>query len=254
MNLEIIEIYSFFPINEIFITFTNIFVSSNSVMERIIEGTSTYISEIPSNSDKCPRKMSLLLDLDCTLVNSLNLQELRKLPREVQRKFRYVDMKGYYRIFQRPYLQAFLDYAFSNFEVSVFTAADKDYALFIIENLILTKPNRHLKNVFHGYTSELSEAYFDSPKDLRLLWDVLKIDGLAPCSTILLDDLSEVFEANPRNVVRAKKFELLKNGKFDRKQLHDNFLLEVIPKLETRKQKFSACCCRCLVGDGSCDC
>lgn len=223
-------------------------------MERIIEGTSAHFPEISPSSDKCPRKMSLLLDLDCTLVNSLNLQELRKLPREVQRKFRYVDMKGYYRIFQRPHLQVFLDYAFSNFEVSVFTAADKDYALFIIENLILTKPNRHLKNVFHGYTSELSEAYFDSPKDLRLLWDVLKIDGLAPCSTILLDDLSDVFEANPRNVVRAKKFELLRSGKFDRKQLHDNFLLEVIPKLETRKQKFSVCCCRCLVGDGACDC
>lgn len=232
--------------------FENIFGSSNSVMERSVDGTfATYSSE--SFNPDCPRKMSLLLDLDCTLINSLNFQELRKLPPEFQKKFKYIDMKNYYRIFQRPYLQEFLDYAFSNFDVSVFTAADKDYALFIIENIILVKPNRHLKNVFYSYASELSEAYFDSPKDLRLLWEVLKVKGLTPCSTILLDDLSEVFEANPRNVIRAKKFELLKNGVPDRKQLQDNFLLEVIPKLEIRKRKFSKSCCGCIVGEFSCD-
>jgi len=207
-----------------------------------------------SGSDLCEKKMSLFLDLDCTLVNSLDLQELRKAPREFQRKFRYIDMKGYYRIFQRPHLQVFLDYAFANFNVSIFTAADKDYALFIAEKLILTKPNRKLQHFFYGYTSGLSEAYFDSPKDLRLLWDVLKVEGLTPCSTILLDDLSDVFEANPRNVIRAKKFELLKNHKPDRTQAQDNFLLEVIPKLEARKRKFAACCCKCLAGSNACDC
>jgi hypothetical protein len=263
----------FFP-NESFLVFTNIFISSNSVMDAIyVPGNKrqTEKHNVPEKTSQtshlkshclfsggpgersAPEKMSLLLDLDCTLVNSLDLRELQKLPRKFQEKLKYIDMKGYYRIFQRPYLQTFLDYAFANFDVSVFTAADKDYALFIIEKIILIKPNRHLKNVFYSYASELSEAYFDSPKDLRLLWDVLKVEGLSPCSTVLLDDLSDVFEANPRNVIRAKKFELLKRGVPDWKQLQDNFLLEVIPKLETRKQKFKKCSCRCLLEEGTCD-
>ena len=71
---------------------------------------------------------------------------------------------GYYRIFHRPHLQTFLDYAFAHFDVSIFTAADKDYALFIAENIVLTKPGRKLKYLFYGYAATLSENYYESPE------------------------------------------------------------------------------------------
>jgi TFIIF-interacting CTD phosphatase-like protein len=194
----------------------------------------------------CLTKMSLLLDLDETLINSLDRSEMKKVPAEYQKKFKRSDMKGYYRIFQRPHLQAFLDYAFANFHVSVFTAADKDYALFIIKHFILIKPDRKLQYTFYRYTSTLSENHYDSPKDLRILWDVLKVKEMTKCSTVILDDLAEVAEANPNNVIRAPAFNLLKGGKLNQSSAQDTFLLTVIPQLEAKRQKFITCCCPCL--------
>jgi hypothetical protein len=190
--------------------------------------------------------MSLLLDLDSTVLNSLDTHELRSAPKAFQAKFPFQDMKGYYRIFERPHLQTFLDYAFAHFDVSIFTAADKDYALFIAEKMILTKPERKLRYLFYAYTSVLSENYYNSPKDLRLLWDVLKVEGLCPCGCVMLDDLSDVAEANPMNVIRAPRFELLKKGKPDWTQVQDTFLLSVIPVLEARRRTFAKCGCGCL--------
>jgi GDP-L-fucose synthase len=46
-------------------------------------------------------------------------------------------MPNEYRIFERPSLQYFLDYLFLNYDVSIFTAADKEYASFIYENIMI---------------------------------------------------------------------------------------------------------------------
>lgn len=191
-------------------------------------------------------KLNVLLDLDATLINSLSLKgELTRAPDAFQRQFAYHDMPGYYRIFERPYLQFFLDFLFANFIVSIFTAADKDYALFIADNIILpkNKPERHLKYLFYGYASGLSENYYKSPKDLRLLWDVFEIPEFQPCNTVIIDDLDDVYKANPDNTIPAPKFELLKKGKPDYDQVHDNFLISAIPELEHRKEKMSRLPC-----------
>ena len=119
------------------------------------------------------RKTNIILDLDSTCINSLSLNsEVNKAPVEYQKKFKYIDMPKYYRIFQRPHLQEFLDYIFDKYNVSVFTSADKDYALFIIDNIIIgKKKNRKLKYTFVGSHSFLSENFYKSPKDLRMLWE-----------------------------------------------------------------------------------
>ena len=55
-------------------------------------------------------KINVLLDLDSTIINSLSFSgEVQKVPKDFQEKFRYVDMTGHYRIFERPHLQLFLD-------------------------------------------------------------------------------------------------------------------------------------------------
>jgi RNA polymerase II subunit A small phosphatase-like protein len=198
--------------------------------------------------ENCLEKMSLLLDLDETLIHSLDRSEIKKVPMEYQKKFKRADMKGYYRVFQRPYLQTFLDYAFANFNVSIFTAADKDYALFIVKNFILIKPERKLQYMFYRYTSTLSENYYSSPKDLRILWDVLKVKGITKCSAVIVDDLAEVADANPENVIRAPSFNILKGDKMNRNAAHDTFLLNAIPSLENKKREFMTHCCPCLKG------
>ena len=187
-----------------------------------------------------PKRMHVFCDLDSTLINSLSVnEELSNAPDEFQKKFRHVEMKGYYRIFERPFLQFFLDFLFANFTVSVFTAADKDYALHVVDKIILTKPERRLKYLFYGYASELSEYYYKSPKDLRILWNVFKLKDLTPCSTIIIDDLNEVYEANPDNTIKAPKFELLDaKKKPDLSQVNDNFLISAISVLKYRKRRY----------------
>jgi TFIIF-interacting CTD phosphatase-like protein len=211
--------------------------SSNKAVSRV-----KYNKKYEINSPcQCGSRLHVILDLDASVINSLSLHsELTKAPEAFQKRFVYHDMPGYYRIFERPYLQFFLDYLFSIADVSIFTAADKDYALFIADNIITpkNKPGRHLKYLFYGYTSGLSENYYKSPKDLRILWDVFQLPEFNKCNTVIIDDLKEVYEANPGNAIQAPKFELLgKNGQSDYNQVHDNFLLGIIPLLDSKREE-----------------
>jgi len=193
-----------------------------------------------TNEDGLLPKLQVILDLDSTVINSLDLQdEINYAPKEFQEKFDSVVMKGYYRIFERPFLQDFLDYIFREFDVSVLTAADKDYAVFIVENIILKKPGRKLKYLFYSYHVGLSENYFNSPKDLRILWQVFKIGNFFPCNSVIIDDLPAVYNNNKYNAIPAEKFDLLTNRKTPNdKMINDNFLLKVINILEQKRKAF----------------
>jgi len=90
--------------------------------------------------------LEVILDLDETLINSQPLDELTSEERKrFMRRFKTHNMDGYYLVCERPYLQQFLDYIFTNHNVSVWTAASHDYANFIVNNVILIKPERKLK-------------------------------------------------------------------------------------------------------------
>ena len=173
------------------------------------------------------KRLNVLLDLDNTIINSLSMPyELKRVSQEYQDKIKYHDMEGQYRIFERPYLQVFLDYLFANYDVSIFTAADKEYALFIYDNIIKKPdPQRKIHYLFSGYHSDISEILYDSPKDLKLLWDQFNIANFKPCNTIIVDDLYDVYCANPDNCVRAPKFEILNNKKVNLKSHMDVFLI-----------------------------
>lgn len=186
------------------------------------------------------RKPRLLLDIDNTLICSIDYDELKHIPMSFQNKFTYIDWPGYYRIFTRPYLQVFLDYAFANFEVSIFTAADKDYAVFIVNNIILNhKPNRIIHYLFHHTTCSLSEELYNSPKDLRILWDVFNVKDFNACNTTIIDDLDDVAIANPKQIIHAPRFSLVDDNDFIIKsQVYDTFMLMVIPLLKARLNKY----------------
>ncbi len=192
------------------------------------------------------KDLHIILDLDNTLINSLDPNERKNAPRQYQNKFKHVKMDNYYTVFERPYLQKFLDYIFDNYKVSVFTAADNEYALFIIEKIILTKPDRKLEYIFTGPHSSISEMLYNSPKNLKMLWDNFKIPDFSHCNTIIIDDLNEVKESNPYNSIQVKAFELLEKKKeeyikpsneYMEKVINDHTLFNVITKLEYIKAK-----------------
>jgi len=180
------------------------------------------------------KMINVVLDLDATLISALSRKELNKKKQaKKMEKFKYSDMEGYYTVFERPYLQEFLDYLFTNFNVSIWTAASKDYALFIIDKIIAPKEtNRKIDFIFFSYHCNWSKKIKNGTKDLTMFWDIHKMNGYTPSNTVILDDYDEVRDTQPGNCIEAVPFDFLDKGSED-----DTFLKKIIPKLDIMKEK-----------------
>jgi TFIIF-interacting CTD phosphatase-like protein len=179
-------------------------------------------------------KTNICLDLDQTLISAEPSEEYNFTKnKEKSKKFLYHDMDGYYIVFERPGLQEFLNYLFENFNVSIWTAASKDYALFIIDKIILNNnPNRKLDYIFFSYHCDLSKNMKKGSKDLSMLWDVYKIEGYTKDNTVILDDYDEVHKTQPGNCIVANAFEFTND-----KSEQDKFLEQLIPYLKELNDK-----------------
>ena len=151
--------------------------------------------------------LNFILDLDETIISAEATEDydFEKYKNKAS-KFKHESMEGYYIIFERPHLQQFLDFIFENFDVSVWTAATKDYALFIINKIILVKPNRKLDYIFFSYHCNISKKIKKGTKDLSMLWDVYKINGYNEKNTCILDDYDEVYKTQTQNCIIAEQF------------------------------------------------
>jgi TFIIF-interacting CTD phosphatase-like protein len=174
-------------------------------------------------------KLNILLDLDETLINSIYPSEFDFESKvEKAKKFTFYDMDKDYIIFERPNLQEFLDYLFKNFKVSIWTAASKSYALFIIDKIILgNNPDRKLEYIFFDYHCGISKKNSDSSKKLDMLWDYFEIKGMNEDNTIIFDDNMDVYNSQPENCLIAKPFEFE-----DEDSDKDNFLEVIKPVIE----------------------
>ena len=172
-------------------------------------------------------KINVILDLDSTIINSVEFKDLYLLPSKVE--LEYHDFDIYYRIFARPELQEFLDFLFANFNVSVWTAAESNYAMFIVDNFITIKPERKLQVFFYRYHVNLAKEKYqktDNMKDLSLIWDYYKIYNFYPSNTILIDDFIDVYNTNPKNVINLKGFDILNDkGTLNKNALTDKVLI-----------------------------
>lgn len=165
-------------------------------------------------------KKNLLLDLDQTLICACDSKEYKpgknkKLDDKACKKiFRKIEMDNYYIVFERPNLQNFLDFIFENFNVSVWTAASKDYALFIINKIILRlddkdkpKKERYLDYIFFSYHCDISKNIKKGTKDLSILSDNFKIAGYSPKKSFIIDDYDEVYKTQPNNCIKVLPFD-----------------------------------------------
>jgi len=184
------------------------------------------------------KSYNLILDLDQTLISAEASEELdvdkykKKTP-----LFRSDDMDGYYIVYSRPHLQEFLDYAFENFNVTIWTAASKDYALFIINKIIINNlpEKRKLDYIFFSYHCDWSKSEKKYSKDLCMLWDVHKLHGYSGKNTIILDDyISDVHKCQPNNCIIAPPFEFTQEG-----SENDTFLKDLIPSLKAMKSRIN---------------
>jgi len=167
--------------------------------------------------------VNIILDLDQTIISAEDNNDYdSKKHGKKALKFKYHELKEdgeiYYTIFERPGLQEFLTFIFANFNVSVWTAASKDYALFIIDKIIMANyPERKLDWIFFSYHCKVSNRIKNGTKDLSMLWDVYKLDGYTQNNTIIIDDYDEVHKTQPKNCVIAEAFEFFnKNSHKDK--------------------------------------
>ena len=155
-------------------------------------------------------KKKFILDLDESIISAEATEEYDFEKNKIKAsKFRFEPMEGYYIIFERPHLQEFLDFLFENFDVSVWTAATKDYALFIINKIILIKPNRKLDYIFFSYHCNISKKIKKGSKDLSMLWDIYKINNYSEKNTLILDDYDEVYNTQKDNCIIAEQFKFI---------------------------------------------
>lgn len=151
--------------------------------------------------------INILLDLDQTLIASEYLDKFdASTHKSALKKFNHKMLDKEFIIFERPHLQEFLDFLFANFNVSVWTAASKDYAMFIIENFILTKPNRHIDFFFYSYHTNIAIKESKKLKDLSMLWKMFKLTNYNTRNTFIIDDNELVYEAQPNNTIRISEF------------------------------------------------
>jgi len=142
----------------------------------------------------------IILDLDSTVISSLRHSE----PQPTGLKG--YDMAGEYIVYERPGLQPFLDFLFSRYKVAVWTAATKDYALFIVKEILLQgKPERKMEFVLHSYHGGLSEKISECPKDLNLVYQTFP--EFTPKNTIIIDDFEDVYSPQLCNSYPIPPFE-----------------------------------------------
>jgi TFIIF-interacting CTD phosphatase-like protein len=185
-------------------------------------------------------RKNIILDLDETLIyadatEDFDLNDYKKKFKSQlasgKEPFTYHNMDDYYLVFERPHLQEFLDYAFKNFNVSIWTAASKDYALFIIKNIIIgNHKDRKLDFIFFNFHCNCSKKHNKKTKNLRMLWDVYHLPGYNNQNTFIMDDYSEVYDTQSDNCIIAEEFSIHNN-----KSEKDDFLKRAIPVLEQIK-------------------
>jgi len=172
-------------------------------------------------ADYMEQKLNIVLDLDNTLLCAVDFREIMDSNFDpiFSEKLKYIDFmfdnKPLYRIFLRPNLEDFLDYLFDEFNVSVFTNADKDYADFVATNIILKSSRgsveeqpRKLDFVFYRYHSNIVLENYGKMKDLRFIWEMAHIYYFFPSNTIIIDDLYLVKQSNYYNCLAIKPFEI----------------------------------------------
>jgi len=179
-------------------------------------------------------KPNIILDLDQTLISAepYDKYDFKKNSNKAK-MFDFTDMNGYYIVFHRPHLQGFLDFVFENFNVSIWTAATKSYALYIINNIILKDhKERKIDWVFFSYHCGISEKKKGGTKNLKSLWSVFKLKNYNEKNTIIIDDYEAVYETQKDNCVFAKPFKFMEKDSYK-----DEFLLELEPLLDEMKKK-----------------
>ena len=140
-------------------------------------------------------KKLLILDLDETLIFATENKSEREADFTV----------GQYFVYQRPFLNEFIEFCFEHFEVAIWTTATRSYANEILQTIL--KTDQKLQFL---WTRERCTLSFDEEE--REHYFVKRMSKIRRCgykleSVIVVDDSPNVWKCSYGNLVRVNKFE-----------------------------------------------
>jgi Dullard-like phosphatase family protein len=147
----------------------------------------------------------IVLDIDHTLISSYILSEGEKSNEDLTTfdfnfELPYKDEKYIVYIKKRPFLDEFLNYISQNFEIAVFTAADREYATQILDNLGILHKLKFFKS------RESLSIGFDLFKFLVYLKKLKNIPDIDLKKTVIIDDTRGVANRNRKNLIHVPAF------------------------------------------------
>ncbi len=138
-------------------------------------------------------KKLLVLDLDETLVFSTE----HELDRPAD-----MSVVGYH-VYKRPHLDAFLDFAFSNFMVGVWTSSGKLYAEPLVAKLM---PGRPIEFIWSAMRCSLARDWETGAHSTQKRLAKLKKLGFKLDQIIGIDDTPSKYAKNYGNLVLVREF------------------------------------------------
>ncbi len=159
-------------------------------------------------------KPLLILDIDETLIHTEVVYD-----DEYSGEYDFVfdteeDDENFY-VLMRPYLKEFLGFAFDNFDVAIWTAATRDYAELIFENIgidiskfifFYSRENCGMKM---DYETGTSYGVKNLNKLRKRVW--ARKYGRELERVLIIDDIAETAVNNYGNLIKIKPFEFDRN-------------------------------------------
>lgn len=176
----------------------------------------------------------IILDLDNTIISAIPYSALTDKHRHLP--YPYHSFDSDYVVFERPGAQRFLDFLFSRFVVSVWSAGSRDYVNFVVKNVIsrdgVRQVPRSLYLVLNADHCEVSRSLLNpnTPKDLRFLWKNPQL-SFSPENTLIIDDLPAVYMAQPSNCVAVPPFDV--EYMKDHSDTADNVLPRLVEEIKS---------------------
>lgn len=171
----------------------------------------------------------IVLDIDETLISSRVVGE-DELDTIDQNRFDFnftLEWKSetyYVFIKKRPFIDEFIEYLINNFEIAVFTAADREYATKILQHLGIYDKLKFFKS------RESLSIGFDWFKLFVYLKKLKSIPDIDLKKTVIIDDTKEVANRNSKNLIHVNSFQWNKKDSDS-----DATLLKIISLLEQIK-------------------
>jgi hypothetical protein len=185
-------------------------------------GAGIIVWDILEEAVICDTENLLILDIDDTLTHTYDSSDRFAIKPKLKHDF--VTSNGY-KVYKRPYLDQFLNWAFLNFRVGIWSAAGKDYVAEVLKNILKSNHKLQLIRTHEDCTRKYlsTPENRESPKfiEIKRIQKLAKSYNLA--KILVLDDRADVHCQNWGNLVKIKPFN---------PDVEDNELLKVQPFIE----------------------